>query len=87
MSSLEKKNLALEKELLSAKTYFNNTLLKLKEAEKRCSELQTSVQRFVVAGLFLKNLRFVFNKCIYFFFELFTVSRRNSLAWRTRTMS
>ncbi|KAL0687024.1 hypothetical protein Bca4012_086701 [Brassica carinata] len=44
MSSLEKKNLALEKELLSAKTDFNNTLLKLKEAEKRCSELQTSVQ-------------------------------------------
>ena len=55
MSSLEKKNLALEKELLSAKTDFNNKLQKLKEAEKRCSELQTSVQRFVVAGLFLKS--------------------------------
>ncbi|KAF8098341.1 hypothetical protein N665_0268s0010 [Sinapis alba] len=44
MNSLEKKNLALEKELLSAKTDCNNTLQKLKEADNRCSELQTSVQ-------------------------------------------
>lgn len=49
MNSLENKNLALEKELLSAKTDFSNTLQKLKEAEKRCSELQTNVQRFVGA--------------------------------------
>lgn len=52
MNSLEKKNLVLEKELLNAKNDCNNTLQKLKEAEKRCSELQTSVQRFVVAVLF-----------------------------------
>ncbi|CAE6162205.1 unnamed protein product [Arabidopsis arenosa] len=44
MNSLEKKNLVLEKELLNAKTDCNNTLQKLKEAEIRCSELQTSVQ-------------------------------------------
>jgi myosin-5 len=44
MNSLEKKNRVLEKELLNAKTNCNNTLQKLKEAEKRCSELQTSVQ-------------------------------------------
>ncbi|EFH43454.1 hypothetical protein ARALYDRAFT_913100 [Arabidopsis lyrata subsp. lyrata] len=44
MNALEKKNLVLEKELLNAKTDCNNTLQKLKEAEIRCSELQTSVQ-------------------------------------------
>ncbi|KFK29930.1 hypothetical protein AALP_AA7G196700 [Arabis alpina] len=44
MNSLEKKNLALEKELLNAKTDCNTTLHKLKKAEKRCSELQKSVQ-------------------------------------------
>lgn len=66
MNSLEKKNLVLEKELLSAKTDCNNTLQKLKEADNRCSELQTSVQRYVVAGLFL-NFRFVSNSYTYFF--------------------
>ena len=78
MNSLEKKNLALEKELLSAKTDCNNTLQKLKEADNRCSELQTSVQRYVVAGLFLKStlglcLTGIFFECFY------SASRKNSL--------
>lgn len=66
MNSLEKKNLVLEKELLNAKTDCNNTLQKLKEAEIRCSELQTSVQRFVVAVLLSRHSYFFFPKSICF---------------------
>lgn len=89
MNSLEKKNLALEKELLNAKTDCNTTLQKLKEAEKRCSELQTSVQRFVASVLFLKSsLGFCLTSMFVFSFGCFhSVLRRNFLTWKKRTMS
>lgn len=81
MNSLEKKNLALEKELISAKTDCNNTLQKLKEAEKRCSELQTSVQRFVLAAPFLTSpLGFCLTSIFIFSFELFSFSLEEKLS-------
>lgn len=89
MNSLEEKNLALEKELLNAKTDCNTTLQKLKDAEKRCSELQTSVQRFVAAVLFLKSpLGFSPTSMLIFSLGCFhSVLKRNSLTWKKRTMS
>lgn len=81
MNSLEKKNLVLEKELIAAKNDCNNTLQKLKEAEKRCSELQTSVQRFVIAVLFIKSsLGFFLTSIFFFFFELLLFSLEEKLS-------
>lgn len=45
LDALEKKNLALELELVKAKKDSNGSLEKLREVEHKCSELQQNVKR------------------------------------------
>lgn len=52
MSALEKKNSALEIELLKAQKDSNDTIDKLREFEERCSQLQQSVKRYFFFILF-----------------------------------
>lgn len=50
VNALEKKNSILEWELVKAKEYTNDTMKKLWEVEKTCSQLQQKLQRCSVTA-------------------------------------
>lgn len=55
MNALEKKNSALEIELLKAQKDSNDTIEKLREFEEKCSQFQQNVKRYSLFYIKLIN--------------------------------